>query len=261
VERSSEHPLAKAVVEACPDAPTASDFLAHPGLGATATLEGKDLALGSRPFFAKLGVSFVPLARDVSAAAAQGETPVLVAADGAIVGMIAIADAPRPEAAEVVAAVKARGLKVGMLTGDDGTVAAAVAAKVGIAPEDVRPELLPEDKAEAVKGAGFVGDGINDAPALAAADAGIAVHRGTDAAIESADVVLLKNDLRRIPRALDLGRASRRVIHQNFAWAFGYNALLLPPAAAGWLDPALAAALMGLSSITVVLNALRLSRA
>ncbi|HEX7897257.1 MAG TPA: heavy metal translocating P-type ATPase, partial [Planctomycetota bacterium] len=261
VERSSEHPLGRAILEAFPNAPEAAGFLAHPGLGATASVENRETAVGNRAFFAKLGLNFAPLSRDIAAAAAQGETPVLVAVDGRLAGLIAVADAPRPEAAEVVAELRALGLKVGMLTGDDGTTAAAVATRVGIAPEDVKPELLPEDKAEAVKGAGFVGDGINDAPALATAEVGIAVHRGTDAAIESADVVLLKNDLRRIPRSVRLSRATRRVIQQNFAWAFGYNALLLPSAAAALLHPTLAAALMGLSSITVVLNALRLSRA
>ncbi len=265
VERSSEHPLAKAVVEAVPQGPTASDFLAYPGLGAVARLEGRELAVGNRPFFLQLGIPFAALNRDVAAAAAQGETVVLVGDGGKLAGLISIADAPRPEAAGVVADLRTLGLKVGMLTGDDGTTASAVAAKVGIAPEDVRPEVLPEEKAEAIAAfgarTGMVGDGINDAPALAKAGVGIAVHRGTDAAIESADVVLLKNDLGRIPRAIRLSRAARRVIHQNFAWAFGYNALLLPLAALARLDPMLAAALMGLSSLTVVLNALRLSRA
>ncbi len=267
VERSSEHPLARAILEACPAAPEASGFLAHPGLGATGDVEGREVAVGNRPFFAKMGLNFAPLSRDIAAAAAQGETPVLVAVEGRLAGLLAIADAPRPEAAAVVAELRSLGMKIGMLTGDDGTTAAAVAKRVGIDPEDVKPEVLPEEKAAAVEElrkagrVGFAGDGINDAPALATADVGIAVHRGTDAAIESADVVLLKNDLGRIPRSVRLSRAARRVIHQNFAWAFGYNALLLPSAAAGLLHPTLAAALMGLSSITVVLNALRLARA
>jgi P-type Cu+ transporter len=215
----------------------------------------------------------VGLNQDLIGSAAQGETIVLVGDGGRLAGMISIADAPRAEARDVVEQLRALGIKVGMLTGDDGTTAAAVAARVGIAPEEVRPQVLPDGKAEAIaelkksEKVGMVGDGINDAPALATADVGIAVHRGTDAAIESADVVLLKNDLGRIPRAVRLSRAARRVIHQNFAWAFGYNALLLPLAAGAlrpwglWLDPMWAAALMGLSSLTVVLNALRLERA
>ena len=158
-----------------------------------------------------------------------------------------------------------------MLTGDDATTAGAMAERLGI--DDVRAEVMPPDKAAVIqehqKGGrvAMVGDGINDGPALAQADAGIAVYRGTDVAIEAADVVLMKNDLSRVPRSVRLSRAARRVINQNFAWAFGYNALLIPLAAGvlrPWgvsLDPMLAAAAMAFSSITVVLNSLRLYRA
>jgi len=156
-------------------------------------------------------------------------------------------------------------MKVAMLTGDDAATAGAMAQQLGIA--DVKAEVMPPDKAAAIleyqkEGrVGMVGDGINDAPALAQADVGIAVHQGTDVAIEAADVVLMKNDLSRVTAAVALSRATRRIIHQNFAWAFGYNVVLIPLAAALLLSPMIAAAAMAFSSITVVLNSLRLHRA
>jgi P-type E1-E2 ATPase len=208
---------------------------------------------------------------DITAAVSQGETAVLVAVDADVIGLIAIADAPRPESAEVVQGLRRSGARIAMLTGDDGTTAGAMAQRLGI--DDVRPELLPSQKAEAIREyqkegrVAMVGDGINDAPALAQADVGIAVQQGTDVAIESADVVIMRNDLRGVLTARELSRATRRVIHQNFAWAFGYNALLIPLAAGAllpWgltLDPMIAAAAMAFSSLTVVLNSLRLNRA
>ncbi len=270
VERNSEHPLAKAVVAAAPMGLAASGFQATPGLGATATREGRRIVVGSRSFMASQSVNFTPLNQDITAALSQGETVVLVGVDGRFAGMIAIADAPRPESAEVVRSLRALGVQVSMLTGDDGTTAGAMAQRLGI--EDVKPEVLPGAKADAIREyqkqgrVAMVGDGINDAPALAQADVGIAVQQGTDVAIESADVVLMKSDLGRVVSALTLSRATRRVIHQNFAWAFGYNALLIPLAAGvllPWglaLDPMVAAAAMAFSSVTVVLNSLRLNR-
>jgi Cu+-exporting ATPase len=271
VERASEHPIARAIVAAAPPGPTASDFDARPGLGAVAKLDGREIALGNRPFFAILDVNFAPLQRDLTAAVASGETAVLVAVDNRFAGLLTIADEPRPESAGVVKALREMGVRVSMLTGDDGTTAGAMAQRLGI--DDVKPEVMPPDKAEAIREyqkAGrvvMVGDGINDAPALAQADVGIAVYRGADVAIEAADVVLMKNDLTRVLRSTALSLATRRVINQNFAWAFGYNALLIPLAAGvlrPWgisLDPMLAAAAMAFSSVTVVLNSLRLNRA
>jgi Cu+-exporting ATPase len=269
VERSSEHPLAKAIVAAAPQGPAASAFDARPGLGAVGMLEGREIAVGNRPFFALLGVNFAPVQRDLTAAVASGETAVLVAEDGRLAGVISLADAPRAESAGVVSDLRRLGLRVSMLTGDDATTAGAMAHRLGI--DDVTAEVMPPDKAAAIRQlqeggpVGMVGDGVNDAPALTQADVGIAVHQGTDVAIESADVVLLKNDLGRVVTAVRLSRATRRVIHQNFAWAFGYNLLLIPAAAGAlrpWgvtLDPMLAAAAMALSSLTVVLNSLRLN--
>jgi Cu+-exporting ATPase len=274
VERNSEHPLGRAIVEAAGDGPAAAGFEARPGLGAVGTLDGREIAVGSRAFLAILGVNFVPLQHDLTAAVMRGESAVLVARGPELVGLIALADAPRPESREAVAALRGDGLEVSMLTGDDGTTAAAIAEQVGIAKERVVPEVMPPDKADAVRhlqqsGArvAMVGDGINDAPALVQADVGIAVATATDVAFDSADVVLMKPDLRRAVAAVRLARATRRAIQWNFAWAFGYNALLLPLAAGALrplgigLDPMLAAAAMALSSITVVLNSLRLSRA
>ena len=269
VEKNSEHPLAKAIVEAASDAPAASGFEARPGLGAVATVDGREVAVGNRPFFSILDVNYSPLQRDLTSAVSLGETAVLVAREGKLAGMITLADEPRPESAEVVADLRRLGLNVAMLTGDDATTAGAMARTLGI--DEVRAEVMPPDKADAIREyqkespTGMVGDGINDAPALAQADVGIAVHLGTDAAIESADVALLKSDLGRVTTAVRLARATRRVIHQNFAWAFGYNAVLIPLAAGvlrPWgigLDPTIAAAAMALSSITVVLNSMRLS--
>jgi len=270
VERSSEHPLARAIVAAAPDGPAAPGFEARPGLGALATLDGREVVVGNRAFFLLLGINYAPLQHDLTAAAAQGETVALVADGGRFAGLLALSDPPRPEAARVVAELRRLDLGVRLLTGDDASTAAAVARQVGIDLDRVKAEVMPPDKAAALRElqaggrVAMVGDGINDAPALAQADVGIAVHQGTDVAIEAADLVLVKSDLGRIPEALRLGRAARRTIHQNFAWAFGYNALLIPLAAGllrPWgveLDPMAAAAAMALSSIAVVLNSLRL---
>jgi Cu+-exporting ATPase len=265
VERSSEHPIARAIVAAAASGPTAREFEARPGFGAVANLDGREIAVGNRPFFAILGVDFAPLQRDLTAAVTNGETAVLVAVDGALAGLLAVADPPRPEAAEVVRTLRSMGYRVSMLTGDDATTAGAMAQRLGI--DEVKAEVMPPDKAAAIleyrkEGpVGMVGDGINDAPALAQADVGIAVYRGTDVAIEAADVVLMKNDLGRVVTSATLSRAVRRVIHQNFSWAFGYNVLLIPLAAGLLLTPMIAAAAMAFSSITVVLNSLRLNRA
>ncbi len=273
VERSSEHPLARAIVAAAPEGPRAEGFDARPGLGAVATLEGREIAVGNRPFFVILDVNFAPIQHALTSSVMNGETVVLVASGGTLAGLISIADPPRPESAAVVADLRGLGMRVSMLTGDDATTAGAMANRVGIDVSDVKAEVMPPDKASMIRDCqkagptGMVGDGINDAPALAVAEVGIAVCRGTDVAIEAADVVLMRNDLALVPAAVRLGRATRRAIHQNFAWAFGYNAILIPLAAGAlhpWgmsLDPMLAAAAMALSSLAVVLNSLRLSRA
>jgi P-type E1-E2 ATPase len=208
----------------------------------------------------------------IAARAALGETPFLIAVDGAVAALLTVADPIKPEARYAVAALNALGLTTAMISGDHAATARSVAASLGIT--DVRAEVLPAGKVEALASlrrqhgaVAFVGDGINDAPALAAADTGIAVGNGSTVAIESADVVLVSGHLAALPMAIGLSRATMRNISQNLIWAFGYNVALIPVAAGlfqplfGWtLSPMLAAAAMAFSSIFVVFNALRLRR-
>ncbi len=272
LEANSEHPIAAALVQAARerglDLPPAEGFEALPGEGVRGRVEGKALRLG-RP------EGLPPEAAEQAAAwAREAYTPVALWADGEVVALFAVADPEKPTAREAVLALGRLGLRVWMLTGDQAATARAVAARVGIAPERVIAEVRPEEKlarVEALRGDGrrvaFVGDGINDAPALAAADVGIAVGTGTDVALEAGEVVLAQGDPLAVVRAVRLARATLRVIHQNFFWAFGYNALLIPvaggalyPVLGVLLNPMLAAGAMSLSSIFVLTNSLRLAR-
>jgi Cu+-exporting ATPase len=271
IERDSEHPLAAAVTAAAADPPTATDVEARPGLGIQGKVEGRELFIGNRAFMDTLGIDLSPIREAADAESALGRTLIFVADAKAPLGLIAVADAPRPESKEVLRRLSERGLSLTMLTGDDAVTAAAIGRDLGL--QDVRAGVRPSDKAAVVASlqaegpVGMVGDGINDGPALAQADVGFAVQQGNDVAIESADVVLMRNDLGAVVAAIDLSRATRRVIHQNFAWAIGYNAVLIPLAAgmlAPWglrLHPLAAAAAMALSSLSVVANSLRLRRA
>jgi P-type Cu+ transporter len=263
-ETQSEHALARAVLRAAAaegvEPAPARDMRATPGLGLAATVDGRRVLIGSPAFLAAEGI-----ATDALAAGDPNATPVLLAVDGAAVARFEIADRIRDTAAEAVRQMTDLGVTPVLLTGDAEGPARAVGGRLGIG--DVAAGLLPEDKLDriaAMKTRGttaFVGDGINDAPALAAADVGIAIGTGTDVAIEAADVVLMSGDPAGVPRAVALSRATLRNIRQNLVWAFGYNVLLIPVAMLGLLTPALAAAAMALSSVFVVTNALRLRKA
>ncbi|WP_414475127.1 heavy metal translocating P-type ATPase [Microvirga sp. M2] len=273
-ERPSEHPLAIAIVEAAEKRGIATapvtDFDSPTGKGALGTVEGRSVVLGSAKFLAEHGIDVAPLAQEADRLREDGATAIFAGVDGTVAGAIAIADPVKTTTPEALAGLKEEGIRVVMLTGDNWTTAKAVARRLGI--EDVEAEVLPDQKSAVVqryKAAGRVvamaGDGVNDAPALAAADVGIAMGTGTDVAMESAGVTLLKGDLTGIVRARRLSQAAMRNIRQNLFFAFLYNALGVPVAAGVLypffgilLSPIIAAAAMALSSVSVIGNAIRL---
>jgi Cu+-exporting ATPase len=275
-ERGSEHPLGEAIVRAAAGrrAPisAASDFGAVPGHGVRATVEGRAILLGNAQHLAAAGVDATAGAADADRLASEGKTPMFVAIDGNYAGLVAVADVVKDSSARAVAALRRLGLEVAMLTGDSARTAAAIARQVGI--DRVLAEVLPQSKAGAVRKlqdeghrVAMVGDGINDAPALAQADIGIAIGSGTDVAMESADVILMRSDLMDVPTAIQLSRDVMRTIRQNLFWAFAYNVLGIPIAAGvlhafggPLLSPIIAAAAMSMSSVSVLVNALRLKR-
>jgi Cu+-exporting ATPase len=274
VERASEHPLAEAIVKAAASrgiaAAAVSGFDAPAGKGALGTVEGRKVLAGSAAFLQAHGVEIGVLAGEADELRREGATAVFMAVDSRLAGILAIADPVKPETVETLAGLKAEGMRVVMVTGDNRTTAEAVARRVGI--DEVEAEVLPERKGavvERLKGKGRIvamaGDGVNDAPALAAADVGIAMGTGADVAIESAGVTLLGGDLGGILRARRLSRAVMRNIRQNLFFAFVYNALGVPVAAGVLypflgvlLSPMAAAAAMALSSVSVIANATRL---
>jgi Cu+-exporting ATPase len=276
LEAGSEHPLAVAIAEAARERglspPAVDDFRAIPGYGVQASLQGRTLLLGAARLMQREGVTLDTLAERAETLAAQGETPIFLADDGRLLGLLAVADPLKPEAVAVVAALRARGLHIAMLTGDSQATASAIARSAGI--DQVQAEVLPDGKAAAVQALqdqgrklAFVGDGINDAPALAQADVGIAVGSGTDVAIEAADVTLTRGDLAGVVTALQLAQRTLSTIRGNLFWAFIYNILLIPiatgvfyPALGLHLNPMVAGLAMGLSSVFVVSNSLRLRR-
>ena len=271
-ETGSEHPLAAAVREFAGEISGVTAFEAAAGHGTRCEFEGHTLLAGSRRWMEENGVALVGWAPQGEALAAAGKTPIWVARDGVPVALCGVADEVKPQSADAVKEMQAMHLRVVLLTGDDRRVAAAVAAALGI--EQVEAEVLPADKERVIrtlqeKGhrVAMVGDGINDAAALTRADVGFAIGSGTDVAVESADVVLMKNDLRDVVFAIRLSRATLRTIKENLFWAFFYNTIGIPVAAGvfyplfGWeISPMLAAAAMSLSSLFVVTNALRLRR-
>ena len=275
-ERGSEHPLGEAIVRAAQERglalAEASGFNAIAGHGIEVTLEGKRLLLGNAKLMKDRGIALGDAEERAAALAADGKTPMYVAIDGGFAGVIAVADPVKPESAEAIAAMHRLGLEVVMVTGDNRRTAEAVAQRVGL--DRVFADVLPQGKVEIVKRlqgerklVGMVGDGINDAPALAQADVGIAIGTGTDVAIEASDVTLIRGDLRGVVTAVELSRATIRTVRQNLFWAFVYNVLGIPVAAGllypltGWLlSPILASAAMSFSSVSVVANSLRLRR-
>jgi Cu+-exporting ATPase len=276
VEDRSEHPVARAVVAAAAArslaVPAAEGFEAVPGFGVRGTVEAVPVMVGADRYLARLGVDVGSLAGEAARLADEGKSPLYIAVGGRLAAVLAVADPIQDTAAEAVAALHRRGLRVAMVTGDHRRAAEAVARRLGI--DEVLAEVLPGEKAEAVvrlqregRPVAFVGDGINDAPALAQADVGLAIGTGTDVAIEAADVVLMRGDLRGIVDALALSRATLSNIRQNLFWAFAYNVVLIPVAAGALypfagllLSPVLSAGAMGLSSVFVLTNALRLRR-
>jgi Cu+-exporting ATPase len=276
VERGSEHPLAQAILNAAGERGLSlgevSGFAAPSGKGATGVADGKAVALGNAMLMNELNIATQDLDRAAEAARQDGATAIYVAIDGRIAGVIAIADPVKPSAQAALQALRQDGLRIVMLTGDNVTTARAVAARLGI--EEIEAGVLPERKSEVVqrlrnegRRVAMVGDGVNDAPALAAADVGIAMGSGTDVAIESAGVTLLTGDLQGIVRARRLSVATMRNIRQNLAFAFLYNSAGVPIAAGVLypvfgilLSPMVGAAAMALSSVSVIGNALRLAR-
>lgn len=274
VEYGSEHPLGRAIVERAQaegiDLAPVTDFRAIAGGGVEGMVDGHRVVIGSPRLLSSRGLEATagqPIlgSRDqqIQALQACGQTVMVVAVDGAVAGLIAVADTIKAGSAAAVRSLHAMGLEVAMLTGDSQRTAAAIAAEVGI--DRVIAEVRPEDKAAEVrrlqdegKVVAMAGDGINDAPALAQADAGIAMGTGTDVAMDAAAITLVKGDLEKLPLAIELSRATMRVIRQNLFWAFFYNVVLIPLAIFGKISPIFAAAAMALSSVTVVSNALRL---
>jgi P-type Cu2+ transporter len=275
VERESEHPLAEAIVNAAAarglELPRAGGFEAVAGHGALARVEGRRLAIGNRRLLDREHVALDGLAARAEEFAGEGRTVVHVAVDGQAAGLLAVADAPRETAGDAIAALKELGVRAVMLTGDNRATAERIALALGI--DEVLAEVLPAEKAAKVaelqrqgRGVAMVGDGVNDAPALAQADVGIAIGAGTDVAIETADVVLMRSDPLDVATAISIGRGTVRKMRQNLGWAIGYNSLALPIAAGvfePWgltLRPEIAAISMSGSSVLVAVNALALKR-
>ncbi len=276
VESRSEHPIARAIVESAVEGgialPTMTDFDSVTGMGVRATVDGARVEVGADRFMRELGLDVSGFARTAERLGNEGKSPLYASIDGRLAAIIAVADPIKSSTPAAIAALHQLGLKVAMITGDNARTAQAIAKQLGI--DEVVAEVLPEGKVEAVRRLkathgqiAYVGDGINDAPALAEADVGLAIGTGTDVAVESADVVLMSGNLQGVPNAIALSKATIGNIRQNLFWAFGYNTALIPvaagvlyPAYGVLLSPIFAAGAMALSSVFVLGNALRLRR-
>jgi Cu+-exporting ATPase len=273
-EYASEHPIAKAIVEAATvtqavttvaELKQPTDFKSEAGLGLKANISGKQVILGRLDFVQANGVALAGYRNTAMDIQSRGRTVVAVAEDGRLVGLIGVADTVKPDSIDAIRAMKSLGLKVMMITGDNEVTARAIAAQCGI--DGVFANVLPTDKALKVREIRqkygkvvMVGDGINDAPALAEADVGIAIGTGTDIAMESSDITLVGGSLLGVARSIKLSRAIFAKIRQNLFWAFFYNVIAIPVAALGLLHPLIAETAMALSSVNVVTNSLRLQR-
>ncbi|HAK42980.1 MAG TPA: heavy metal translocating P-type ATPase, partial [Clostridium sp.] len=275
-EKGSEHPLGEAIVRGAEEKGLAlkniDKFDAIPGHGIEVEIENKDILLGNKKLMVEKSIDISSLGETSDRLASEGKTPMYIAIDGRLAGIIAVADTVKSSSKKAIESLHEMGIKVAMITGDNKRTADAIAKQVGI--DIVLSEVLPEDKANEVKKlqeggnrVGMVGDGINDAPALAQADIGIAIGSGTDVAIESADIVLMRSDLMDVISAIKLSKATIKNIKENLFWAFGYNVLGIPVAmgllhifGGPLLNPMIAAAAMSLSSVSVLTNALRLKK-
>lgn len=268
-EKNSEHPLAEAIVEGIKekkiDIPSSETFEAIPGFGIESVVEGKQLLIGTRRLMKKFNIDIEEVSKSMEELEREGKTAMLIAIDKEYAGIVAVADTVKDTSKAAIARLKKMGLDVVMITGDNTQTAQAIAKQVGI--DHVIAEVLPEGKAEEVKKlqangkkVAMVGDGINDAPALATANIGMAIGTGTDVAMEAADITLIRGDLNSIADAIFMSKMTIRNIKQNLFWALAYNALGIPIAALGFLAPWVAGAAMAFSSVSVVLNALRLQR-
>jgi Cu+-exporting ATPase len=270
-EKGSEHPLARAIVQQAgilADGPKVKDFKAIPGRGIEVSVDGRPVLVGTKKFLAEREIAlpegFPALIEDLEN---RGKTVMLLAVDGQTAGVVAVADTVKEYSAEAIARLTAMGIEVWMITGDNTRTARAIALEVGIPGERVLAEVLPEEKAKKVRElrrrglvVGMVGDGINDAPALAESDVGFAIGSGTDVAVDTAGVVLIGGDLRSVADSIELSRATMRNIRQNLFWSLAYNTVGIPIAAMGFLSPVIAGGAMAMSSVSVVSNALRLKR-
>ncbi|MFB6293021.1 MAG: copper-translocating P-type ATPase, partial [Halonotius sp.] len=270
-ERGSDHPLARAIVDGAEDRGLelgdAEAFENVPGQGIRATVDGRDVLVGNRKLLSDNGIDTAPGADTLERLESEGKTAMLVAIDGTLAGVVADADTVKESAKAAVSELQERAIDVMMITGDNERTARAVAEQVGIDPDNVRAGVLPEDKSDAVeviqsegRKAMMVGDGVNDAPALAVAYVGTAIGSGTDVAIEAADVTLMRDDPLDVVKAIRISDATLRKIKQNLVWALGYNTAMIPLASLGLLQPVLAAGAMAISSVSVLTNSLLFRR-